>query len=111
MKVAQAAESAIRSASAERFDRCRYNGRILRDFARSPCGPTGTCDQGVEGIGASVVRKEDSNFVTGKGRYVDDIKLLGMTHAHFVRSPHAHAKVKGIESLGRDEDAGHRREC
>src|ERR1700760_2479236 len=53
---------------------------------------------GVEGIGASVVRKEDRRFTTGKGRYVDDIKLLGMTHAHFIRSPHAHAKVKNIDS-------------
>src|SRR6266849_8496795 len=53
---------------------------------------------GVEGIGASVVRKEDRRFITGKGRYVDDIKLMGMTHAHFIRSPHAHAKVKGIDS-------------
>ncbi|MBB4263432.1 MULTISPECIES: xanthine dehydrogenase family protein molybdopterin-binding subunit [unclassified Bradyrhizobium] len=53
---------------------------------------------GVEGIGARVVRKEDKRFITGKGRYVDDIKLVGMTHAHFIRSPHAHAKVKGIDS-------------
>jgi len=53
---------------------------------------------GVEGIGARVVRKEDKRFITGKGRYVDDIKLQGMTHAHFVRSPHAHAKVKKIDS-------------
>src|ERR1700692_2260365 len=53
---------------------------------------------GVEGIGASVLRKEDRRFITGKGRYVDDIKILGMTFAHFVRSPHAHAKVKGIDS-------------
>src|SRR5450756_2284550 len=53
---------------------------------------------GVEGIGASVGRKEDRRFITGKGRYVDDIKLQGMTHAHFIRSPHAHAKVKGIDS-------------
>src|SRR6202789_4295386 len=53
---------------------------------------------GVEGIGASVVRKEDRRFITGKGRYVDDIKLQGMTHAHFVRSPHAHAKVKSVDS-------------
>ena len=52
---------------------------------------------GVEGIGASVVRKEDRRFITGKGSYVDDIKLVGMTHAHFIRSPHAHAKVKGID--------------
>src|SRR4051812_34009414 len=53
---------------------------------------------GVEGIGASVVRKEDRRFITGKGRYVDDIKLIGMTHAQFVRSPHAHAKVTSIDT-------------
>ena len=53
---------------------------------------------GIEGIGARVARKEDKRFVTGKGRYVDDIRLHGMTYAHFVRSPHAHAKVKGIDS-------------
>src|SRR5579872_6801716 len=53
---------------------------------------------GVEGIGASVVRKEDRRFITGKGRYVDDIKLVGMTHAHFIRSPHAHARVKNIDA-------------
>ncbi|TFV69318.1 xanthine dehydrogenase family protein molybdopterin-binding subunit [Bradyrhizobium frederickii] len=53
---------------------------------------------GVEGIGARVVRKEDKRFITGKGRYVDDIKLTGMTYAHFIRSPHAHAKVRKIDS-------------
>jgi carbon-monoxide dehydrogenase large subunit len=51
----------------------------------------------VEGIGASVVRKEDRRFITGKGRYVDDIKVHGMTHAYFIRSPHAHARITGIE--------------
>src|SRR4051795_13427476 len=53
---------------------------------------------GVEGIGASVVRKEDRRFITGKGRYVDDIKLVGLTHAHFIRSPHAHAGIKSIDT-------------
>src|SRR3954470_3872197 len=53
---------------------------------------------GVEGIGASVVRKEDRRFITGKGRYVDDIKLVGLTYAHFVRSPHAHAKIKSMDT-------------
>jgi carbon-monoxide dehydrogenase large subunit len=53
---------------------------------------------GVEGIGTSVVRKEDRRFITGKGRYVDDIKLVGMSFAHFIRSPHAHAKVKSIDT-------------
>jgi len=53
---------------------------------------------GMEGIGASVVRKEDKRFITGKGRYTDDIRLHGMTYAQFIRSPHAHAKVKSIDS-------------
>src|SRR5438128_4756982 len=53
---------------------------------------------GVEGIGASVVRKEDRRFFTGKGGYVDDIKLVGLTHAQFIRSPDAHARVKSIDS-------------
>ena len=52
---------------------------------------------GVEGIGARVTRKEDKRFVTGKGKYVDDVRVHGMTYAHFVRSPHAHARVKGID--------------
>jgi carbon-monoxide dehydrogenase large subunit len=58
----------------------------------------GETKMGIEGIGASVVRKEDKRFITGKGRYVDDIKLVGLTHAHFIRSPHAHAKIKSIDS-------------
>src|SRR5215510_15938948 len=53
---------------------------------------------GMEGIGARVARKEDKRFITGKGRYTDDVRLHGMTHAHFIRSPHAHAKVKSIDS-------------
>jgi carbon-monoxide dehydrogenase large subunit len=39
------------------------------------------------------VPKEDRRFITGKGRYVDDIKLIKVDHAHFIRSPHAR-KVK-----------------
>jgi aerobic carbon-monoxide dehydrogenase large subunit len=49
-------------------------------------------------IGQSVKRLEDKRFITGKGRYTDDIKLLGMTHAAFVRSPYAHAKVVSIDT-------------
>ncbi|MBR1225168.1 xanthine dehydrogenase family protein molybdopterin-binding subunit [Bradyrhizobium sp. AUGA SZCCT0176] len=57
-----------------------------------------------DGIGARLARKEDKRFITGKGRYVDDVRVHGMTYAHFVRSPHAHARVKGIdisEAMGR----------
>ena len=51
-----------------------------------------------QGIGARVVRKEDKRFITGRGRYTDDITLPGQLYARFVRSPHAHAKVKSIDT-------------
>lgn len=50
-----------------------------------------------EGIGARVLRKEDKRFVTGKGRYTDDIVEPNQAYAAFVRSPHAHAEVNGID--------------
>ena len=53
---------------------------------------------GVEGIGARVARKEDKRFITGKGRYTDDMTVPGMKHASFVRSPHAHARIKNIDT-------------
>ena len=49
------------------------------------------------GIGASVRRKEDQRFLTGTGRYLDDINIAGQTYAHFVRSPHAHAGIRSID--------------
>jgi carbon-monoxide dehydrogenase large subunit len=52
---------------------------------------------GMEGIGARVARKEDKRFITGMGRYVDDMVVPGMKHAVFVRSPHAHAEIKKID--------------
>jgi carbon-monoxide dehydrogenase large subunit len=52
---------------------------------------------GIEGIGARVARKEDKRFITGNGRYVDDMVVPGMKHAAFVRSPHAHADIKKID--------------
>ncbi|MCW4115317.1 xanthine dehydrogenase family protein molybdopterin-binding subunit [Aurantimonas sp. MSK8Z-1] len=53
---------------------------------------------GVEGIGAKVLRKEDRRFITGRGRYVDDMSVPGMAYAVFVRSPHAHAKIGGVDT-------------
>ncbi|MBV9432956.1 MAG: xanthine dehydrogenase family protein molybdopterin-binding subunit [Hyphomicrobiales bacterium] len=49
------------------------------------------------GIGAAVRRKEDHRFITGKGRYTDDINRPGQAHAYFLRSPHAHAKIKSLD--------------
>ncbi|ORE97211.1 xanthine dehydrogenase family protein molybdopterin-binding subunit [Aurantimonas sp. 22II-16-19i] len=53
---------------------------------------------GVEGIGAKVLRKEDRRFITGRGRYVDDMSVPGMKYAAFVRSPHAHATITGLDT-------------
>ena len=49
-------------------------------------------------IGKSVKRVEDKRFITGRGNYTDDIVLPGMTYAYIVRSPHAHAKINGINT-------------
>ena len=50
-----------------------------------------------DGIGASVRRKEDRKFITGKGRYTDDINRVGQLYAFFVRSNVAHANIKKID--------------
>ena len=50
------------------------------------------------GIGAAVRRKEDDRFLRGKGNYVDDINRYGQTYAKFLRSPHAHANIRGIDT-------------
>jgi aerobic carbon-monoxide dehydrogenase large subunit len=47
--------------------------------------------------GASIKRSEDPRILTGAGRYVDDIKLPGMLHAAFARSPLAHARVLSVD--------------
>jgi carbon-monoxide dehydrogenase large subunit len=49
-------------------------------------------------IGARVQRKEDYRFLTGAGQYTDDVALPGQSYAVFVRSPHAHAKLKSVRT-------------
>ncbi len=53
---------------------------------------------GDTGIGASVRRKEDLRFVQGAGKYTDDMNLAGQVHAYILRSPHAHAAVRSIDT-------------
>ncbi len=50
------------------------------------------------GIGASVRRKEDLRFVQGAGKYTDDMNLVDQVHAYILRSPHAHAAVRSIDT-------------
>jgi len=49
-------------------------------------------------IGAPIKRREDIRFITGRGTYVDDIKLPHMVHAAILRSPHAHARIQRIDA-------------
>ena len=49
-------------------------------------------------LGSPLRRKEDRRLVTGRGRYVEDLHFPGMAHAAFVRSPHAHARIKSINA-------------
>ncbi|MED5337716.1 MAG: xanthine dehydrogenase family protein molybdopterin-binding subunit [Pseudomonadota bacterium] len=50
------------------------------------------------GIGASVTRVEDYRFLTGQGTYTDDINRPGQAYAYILRSPHAHARINGIDT-------------
>src|SRR6185369_5515809 len=58
--------------------------------APAPANPTG--------IGAAIRRKEDMRFLLGRGNYVADMKLQNMTFGVLLRSPHAHARIKSIDT-------------
>src|SRR5580704_18170651 len=58
---------------------------------------TTTHNQTPDWVGQSIKRKEDARLVRGRGKFVDDIKLLGMLHLVFVRSPYAHAKINSFD--------------
>ena len=49
-------------------------------------------------FGASIKRREDPRLITGRGTYVDDIKMVGMLHMALVRSPYAHANITSIDT-------------
>jgi aerobic carbon-monoxide dehydrogenase large subunit len=51
-------------------------------------------------VGQALPRREDERILRGQARYVDDIELPGVAHAAFVRSPHAHARIRGIRAPG-----------
>jgi carbon-monoxide dehydrogenase large subunit len=50
------------------------------------------------GMGAAVLRKEDAAFITGKGRYTDDIQPRGTLHGYVLRSPMAKARIRRIDA-------------
>ena len=52
-----------------------------------------------QSLGTPIVRKEDPALLSGRGRYADDLPVsTGTLHAHVLRSPHAHAKIAGIDA-------------
>ena len=57
-------------------------------------------------IGQSIKRVEDQRFITGKGRYTDDIALPNSTFAALVRSPHAHAGINSVDTTAADAADG-----
>ncbi len=59
-----------------------------------------------EGIGQSVLRREDRKFLTGAGNYVSDMTFEGELHCAFVRSPHAHARIRSIGTKAAQQAPG-----
>ena len=48
---------------------------------------------GAKFVGAAVPRREDPRFLRGEARFLDDVRLPGLLHVAFLRSPHAHANI------------------
>lgn len=59
-----------------------------------------------DGIGAATLRREDIRFLTGNGRYTDDINLRGQAHAHFLRSQVAHGTINAIDTAAAEAMPG-----
>ena len=58
------------------------------------------------GVGQPVPRVEDPRFITGRGRYVDDLELPQQCYGVVVMSPHAHARIKRIDTTKAKAAAG-----
>ncbi len=57
-------------------------------------------------VGSKIHRREDPRLITGHGHYIDDFARQGTAYAAFVRSPHAHARVKRIDVTDASKSAG-----
>src|SRR6201996_9122949 len=71
-----------------------------------PSNTQGVTTMGFEGIGASVRRKEDVRFLSGKGNYTDDINRPGQLYAVIKRSDRPHAKINGIDIAAASAEPG-----
>ena len=57
-------------------------------------------------FGAPIKRNEDARLLTGRAQFIDDVRLPGILHAAFVRSPHAHARIASIDASAALRQAG-----
>ena len=57
-------------------------------------------------FGSGIKRREDPRLITGKSRYTDDMKLPGTVYLAFVRSPHAHARIKRVDTSAAQKAPG-----
>jgi carbon-monoxide dehydrogenase large subunit len=107
-----ATETELRHALSGNLCRCTGYQNILGAALRAACGEKASCGEVSAGetaggagtdtdaptFGGAIPRREDRRLLSGTGRFVDDIPVPGALHAHFVRSPHAHARIVSVDS-------------
>ena len=65
---------------------------------KQPVGPDPSALQDLRWVGKSVPRKEDPKLLTGRAQYVGDVTVTGMLHGAVLRSPHANARIRSIDT-------------
>src|SRR5690606_2972498 len=73
-------------------------GGDMTDTTLAPAAAPAAVARPTGPIGSRVERKEDARFLTGAGQYTDDVTLPNQSHAFFLRSPHAHARIVSIRT-------------
>ena len=78
----------------------------IRDKSPATARPAAPAAKPKGPIGSRIERKEDVRFLTGAGQYTDDVKLANQAYAYFLRSPHAHARIKSIRTESAKKSPG-----
>jgi aerobic carbon-monoxide dehydrogenase large subunit len=103
-----ATEAELRHALSGNLCRCTGYQNIVNAAVRAARGEASPGDEApavdaasateVPAFGRAIPRREDRRLLSGTGTFVDDIAIPGALHAHFVRSPHAHARIVAIDA-------------
>jgi carbon-monoxide dehydrogenase large subunit len=101
----EATEGELRDALSGNLCRCTGYQNIVAAAIRAAGRPAGTAHHaaspgkaGGTPLGAAIPRREDARLLTGTATFTDDLAVPGAVHAHFVRSPHAHARIRSIDT-------------